>query len=161
MVNMVYYILVAVNVRYFMKNTMQPTARLMILTFREFERDLLRALEKQGVADVTLADFNVLRHLDPQGLQLTTLAEHAGLSKQGVGQMVKDLEKKGYVKVKADQCDGRAKVVMYTAKGKKLIHKAIVIVGDIEKHYEILLGSHNYENLRESLLILLEKGCKP
>ncbi len=137
-----------------MKRNIQPTARLMILAFREFERSLLRALEKQGVSDVTLADFNVLRHLDPQGLQLTTLAEHAGLSKQGVGKMVKDLEGKGYLKVKADKHDGRAKVVMYTAKGKKFIHKAIVIVGDIEKRYEVLLGSHNYQNLRECLLTL-------
>lgn len=135
---------------------MQPTARLMILAFREFERGVLRALEKQGVADVTLADFNVLRHLDPQGLQLTLLAEHAGLSKQGVGKMVKDLEGKGYLKVNADQHDGRAKVVTYTRKGENLMHKAIVIVGDIEKRYEILLGSHNYQNLRENLLALIE-----
>lgn len=135
---------------------MQPTARLMILAFREFERGVLRALEKQGVTDVTLADFNVLRHLDPQGLQLTLLAEHAGLSKQGVGKMVKDLEGKGYLKVNADQHDGRAKVVTYTRKGENLMHKAIVIVGDIEKRYEILLGSHNYQNLRENLLALIE-----
>lgn len=144
-----------------MERNMQPTARLMILAFRKFERDLLRTLEKQGITDVTLADFNVLRHLDPQGLQLTTLAEHAGLSKQGVGKMVKDLEEKGYLKVKTDKHDGRAKVVTYTLKGKKFMQKTIVIVGDIEKHYEILLGSHNYENLRESLLALLGKDCKP
>lgn len=136
----------------------QPTARLMILAFREFERGLLRELKKQGISDVTPADFNVLRHLDPEGLQLTILAEHAGLSKQGVGKMVKDLEGKGYLRVKADKHDARAKVVTYTRKGEALIHKAIVIVGEIEKRYEILLGSHNYQNLREGLLTLLEKG---
>jgi len=145
-------------VRFSVKNNMQPTARLMILAFREFECDLLRALEKQGIADVTLADFNVLRHLDPQGLQLTTLAEHAGLSKQGVGKMVKELEEKGYLKIKPDQRDGRAKVVMYTRKGKKFVHKTIILVGDIEKRYETLLGNYNYHNLRKSLLMLLEKS---
>lgn len=139
-----------------MKPNMQPIARLMLLSFRKFERDLLRKLEKQGVIDVTLADFNVLRHLDPQGLQLTTLSEHAGLSKQGVGKMVKDLEKKGYLKVKQDKHDRRAKLVTYTPKGKNLMQKTIVIVGDIEKQYKVLLGSRNYENLRDSLLALLK-----
>lgn len=141
-----------------MGSSKQPTARLMILAFREFERGLLFELKKQGISDVTLADFNVLRHLDPEGLQLTILAEHAGLSKQGVGKMVKDLEGKGYLKVKTDKHDARAKVVTYTRKGESLIHKAIVIVCEVEKRYEILLGSRNYQNLRESLLTLLEKG---
>jgi DNA-binding MarR family transcriptional regulator len=136
----------------------QPIARLMILAFRGFEQDLLSQLEEHGICDITLSDFNVLRHLDREGLQLTTLARHAGLSKQAVGKIAKELERKGYLRVEMDIEDGRAKSVTYTKKGQKLIEKCIFIVHAIEQHYETLLGKDKYQDLKASLTMLLNMG---
>ncbi|MFZ5593157.1 MAG: MarR family winged helix-turn-helix transcriptional regulator [Pseudomonadota bacterium] len=135
-----------------------PTARLMLFAFRKFEERLLDELGKVGFPDVTLSDLNVLRHLDPEGLRVTILAEHAGLTKQAVGQIAKGLEKKGYVRITADAEDGRAKSIVYTKRGKVLIEQAIHVVRNIERHYEAALGKRGYQALRASLLTLLASG---
>jgi len=64
--------------------------------------------------------------------------------------MVNDLKHKGYVELIPDKTDARAKYVRLTIKGQKLINLAIIIVFEIETHYQSLLGEKNYNSLRQS-----------
>ncbi len=128
-----------------------PTARLLLDAFRAFENELAEVLGKKGFSDVTTANFNLLRHLDPGGMRLSELARDAQVSKQAIGKMVKDLEYKGYVKLISDKADARAKHVNLTNKGRKLIDFAIDVVSEIDKNYQLLLGKKDYNKLRQSV----------
>ena len=132
------------------------TGRLLIRLFRKFEEEIVASLSRRGFSDVTLANLSVLRHLDLDGLRITTLAEDAGVTKQAVGQMIVELESKGYVKKRRDPNDRRAKLVTYTERGMELIKTAQAIVSEIEVSYRQELGSKSYEALRHGLKTLLE-----
>jgi len=131
--------------------TLIPVARLLLDAFRAFESDLAQNLASKGFTNVTTSNFNVLRHLNPEGMHLSDLARDAQISKQAIGKMVKDLEKKGYVELIPDVNDARAKFVRHTAKGKTLIKFAISVVTDMEMSYQSLLGKKEYNNLRQSV----------
>ena len=129
----------------------QPTGRLMLLAFRQFEESLLQELQQRGYMDVTLSHLNVIRHLDPQGLNLHHLARDAALSKQATSKIVADLEFKGYVSCLPDPLDRRAKRIQYRPRGEALMANAVKIVNTLERTYLSLLGEE-YHVLRRALI---------
>jgi len=150
MVNLVYLL--------FMNTQNKPpfiaTARLLLEAFRAFETQLAKMLGAKGFTDVTTGNFNILRHLNPEGMRLSELARDAQISKQAIGKMIKDLEFKGYVELVPDDSDGRAKYVHFTAKGKKLIDQAVIMVSEMEKQYQTMLGTKNYDKFRQSVSLI-------
>ena len=141
-----------------------PTARLLLDAFRAFESELAQSLEIKGFSDVTTGNFNVLRHLNPEGMRLSELAKDARISKQAIGKMISELEHKGYVELIPDEFDGRAKSVRFTVKGHNLIKRAIAIVSEMENQYQSLLGKCEYNIFRQTVYKIgewhLNKGKK-
>ena len=129
--------------------TETPTARLFLDAFRTFENDLASTLQTRGYTDITSGNFNVMRHLNPEGMRLTELAHEAQISKQAIGKMIAELETKGYVQLTPDESDGRAKFVSFSQKGEQLIALAVEFVKEIEDQYQSILGKNNYQQLRD------------
>jgi MarR family transcriptional regulator, temperature-dependent positive regulator of motility len=100
---------------------------------------------------VCLAHSALFAHIDPEGTRSSEVAERAGMTKQGIGQLVADLEKKGYVERVEDPVDRRAKLVRLTKKGRHHVREAREIIGEIEEAYARRLGDGRLETLRASL----------
>ena len=133
-----------------------PTGRLLIRLFRRFEARVVEGLVEAGFDDVTLAHLSVLRHLDLEGLRISALARDAGVTKQAMGQMVKELVGRGYIRVGPDPTDGRAKLVSYSKEGLRLIMTAREVVADLERQYRHALGEDSYHQMRQALIALIE-----
>lgn len=112
-------------------------------------------LHKIGYTDLNMSHLNVIRHLDPDGLNLVDLAKDAAISKQAISKIAADLDKKGYVTMARDPHDGRAKRVLFTRKGQAAVTSAINIVKDIEKQYLALVGPSAYHDMRETLATMI------
>lgn len=63
------------------------------------------------------APLRVTQHLDEAGARLSTLAARAGISKQAMGQLVRQCERWGLVAREADARDARAWRIVYTPTG--------------------------------------------
>lgn len=66
---------------------------------------------------VSAAHIHITRHLSPDGLRLTDLAQRAGMSKQAMGALVTQCEAWGMVTREADPTDARARRVLFTSTG--------------------------------------------
>lgn len=133
-----------------------PTGRLLIRLFRSFETRVVEGLVEAGFDDASLSHFSVLRHLNLEGLRISELARDAGVTKQAMGQMVKELVKRGYIDVGPDPTDGRAKLVSYSEEGRRFILAARQVVGDIEGQFCNTLGEESYRQMRRALITLIE-----
>src|SRR4051812_37854302 len=71
----------------------------------------LRVVEELGETALRAPHVTALRAMDMDGTRITTMADRAGVTKQAMGQVVKDLEDWGYVFVDSDASDGRARLV--------------------------------------------------
>jgi DNA-binding MarR family transcriptional regulator len=125
--------------------------RLLLLAQRDFDAELNARLRERGYPDVRLAHSALFAHIDPEGTRSSELAERAGMTKQGMGQLVADLEKKGYVERVEDPADGRARLVRLTKNGRRHVRDAGEITGEIEKAYALRLGNGRLETLRAIL----------
>lgn len=115
---------------------------------------MLERLRQGGVVGLRPTHNAVLRYLDEHGTRSTTLAQRAGLTRQALTQIVDDLEQLGYVTRRADPTDRRAKLVVYTDRGKEGFRASRAIIADLERDAERRLGRKRYEHLREALAAL-------
>jgi DNA-binding MarR family transcriptional regulator len=134
------------------------TGRLLRDAFAAFERDLLRGLHAADAASLRTTHQAVLRFLDADtGTRASTLADRSGLTRQALTQIVDDLERLGYVVRRPDPEDRRAKLIVYTDKGRAAFDAARGIIDDIERDWRARLGDAAYDSLRASLRVLAER----
>ncbi|MBX2797618.1 MAG: MarR family transcriptional regulator [Myxococcales bacterium] len=134
-----------------------PTSKLLQRAIRAFEEDLAHRLRQVGVEQITASRFQLLRHLDADGMTITELARNAGISKQAVSQALGPLVRDGMVQVTPKPNDGRSRLVRWTALGSRLQRTALEAVGSIEADYEQLLGQEDYATLRDALTTLASR----
>jgi DNA-binding MarR family transcriptional regulator len=120
------------------------------------EGRLLEGLREAGVEGLRPTHNAVLRFLDEDGTRASELARRSGLTRQALTQIVDDLEKLGYVTRRSDADDRRAKLVVYTDRGREAFRTSRAIIAAIERDGERRLGRQRYTHLREGLATLAE-----
>lgn len=125
--------------------------RLLLTANRRFEEELTERLNARGYVDIRSAHSAVFAHLDPEGTRPTKLARRAGMTKQSMGELIADLEAKGYVERREDAGDRRARIVVLTDAGIRLDREAARAVAEIERDYRRRLGPEHFAALRGAL----------
>lgn len=111
--------------------------------------------------DLRPSHGNVMEQLELEdGLRLTDLAARAGITAQSMGELVDDLEAKGYVERQPDPEDRRAKRIYLTERGRENARIAKRATADVESYLAELLGERRYRLLRRTLedIIAAEAG---
>lgn len=116
----------------------------------------LELLHETGFHDIKISHSALLANLDLEGTHITQLAERAGMTKQAMGQLANDLEKKGYIRKTKDPVDKRATIIYFTKQGEKALHNAYEIKLKVEKEFEEILGKTQLTTLQNSLRKLIE-----
>ena len=90
------------------------------------------------------------------GTRVTELATKLGITKQGVGQLVDDLEGMGMVERRPDPDDGRAKRVCFTEHGKAAMLHGLSHLASVDEDLLKILGERKMTGLRRALLALYD-----
>jgi len=121
----------------------------------------LRAVHDAGFVEVRESWLGMLRHLEPDGVRSSELAERLRVSRQAAGQLVSELQQHGYLERIPDPSDGRAKLVRITARGLQAWLAGLSAFRGLELELQTALGVANLNTLRElgpRLLAHLEAG---
>lgn len=135
----------------------QHIGRLLQQAYRGFNNRAIAKLRQRGHTGLTLAHTLLLSHLDLNGTHITVLADRAGITKQSMGQLVLDLEKRGYIERSVDLSDRRATLIRFTNAGWQFLRDAYEIKKEIEAEYQAILGAEEMKQLRILLQRLLEQ----
>ncbi len=133
--------------------TWSNTGQLLGYGYRRFEDHTAELIRARGHGNYRVVHSSVLRNLDRAGTRTTELARRAGITKQAMGQMVKELVEFGYLELAADPSDKRAKLVVYTPMGNRLAADALDAVAAVQDEFKKSLGKGGLKELRR----LLEK----
>lgn len=114
--------------------------------------------ENYGRDSLTLVHTALISNLDIQGTQISTIAERAGMSKQAMGQIAKELEEQGYITRIPDPNDKRGVLLKFTENGLELLQDAYHIKTEIEAEFAEILGVDEMTNLRDLLSKLIENA---
>lgn len=131
------------------------TAQLLFVCARRVnERALARAPRAPDGRAVRQAHTALFPHVTLEGVRITELAAKLGVSKQAVGQLVDELVAMGMFERLDDPTDARAKLVRWTAKGRRGLLQGLGLLRELESELEVALGARAWKGLREGLLAL-------
>jgi DNA-binding MarR family transcriptional regulator len=118
---------------------------------RKFDARVLAILSEQGWEDVRLVHITLTRALDFSGTRLTELAKRAAMTKQAMGELVDECERLQLVERTADPTDGRAKIVVFTARGKRFMTAFRDALAAAEEEMVRQLGSPRVQDIKSAL----------
>jgi DNA-binding MarR family transcriptional regulator len=118
---------------------------------------LYRRLAAAGYHDLRPRHGIVIAYLDEQGSRATELAALSGRHKQIVGRTVDELEALGYVRREPDPSDRRAKLVVPTPRGRRVMRLSDQIMADIGARGAQAVGDNAYNQFRRTLQQLIDE----
>lgn len=115
------------------------------------QRDMVRAAAVAGFPEVRRTHNAVFGTLATDGSRITDMAARAGITKQSMAEIVRDLERLGLVSVDPDPTDARAKLVRYTRRGWRVVRGGQRHIDEVEERLAEALGPERLADLREML----------
>jgi len=114
---------------------------------KAFQAHMVRNAHKRGRPDIKPAHNYLFAILGDDGDRAASLASRAGMTRQSMGEVIRDLVDLGILEMAPDPHDGRAKIVRYTPEGKRFASAGYVHLRDLEKVFEQEFGA-DYEAAR-------------
>jgi DNA-binding MarR family transcriptional regulator len=125
--------------------------RMLLGAFRAFEVDVIEAFAERELDDLRPSYASVYAHVRAEGSRLSDLARAASMTKQGMADIVREMQDAGLVRRAPDPEDGRAVLVVLTAKGRRRLTQASRAIERVEGRVRRRLGERRYEALRTAL----------
>jgi DNA-binding MarR family transcriptional regulator len=128
--------------------------RLLAVATDEFSEELYKRIAATPYDDLRAGHGCVFGNIDPDGTRLTDLAERAMMTKQSVGEVTTDLERRGYVERVPDPSDGRAKIIRLTDRGRAAQAVGREMIDEVERDWIERFGEERVAALREALEVI-------
>jgi DNA-binding MarR family transcriptional regulator len=129
---------------------------------------LLHRLRRRTDADITprlvsvpgmRGSFgHILGIVPPDGGRATDMATQMGITKQSLGERVRELEQRGWVESVPDPDDGRARLIRRTAEGDRVRAMTEEVIARMERDWADQVGLDRYDVFRA---VLRELGEGP
>jgi DNA-binding MarR family transcriptional regulator len=124
---------------------------LLRLPAQAVHRRIVAGLNAAGFRDLRLPHMGVLQYPGPDGRRPRELAERAGMSKQAMNQLLRSLERLGYIRRRDAEKGGRARIVHFTPRGRAAWARIHDILAEIETEWRGRLGDRDFERLKKLL----------
>lgn len=111
-------------------------------------REMLEQLHRAGFDDLRAAHLALFKFPGLHGMRPTELAEHVGMSKQGLNALLNELDELGYVRRVGAAADGRQRVLDLTDRGLAFAATMKSILDDIEARIAEEAGVRRYAQAR-------------
>jgi DNA-binding MarR family transcriptional regulator len=135
-----------------------PLARLLAMTYRHMIDGLHERLAAHGYDDVRPAFGYVLLATRERPRTGAEIGELLGTTKQAASKLIDAMEAAGYVAREAHEDDARAKTIVLTARGRRLLTTVESIYDELEAEWAKVTSKRRVDALREDLRAVLESA---
>jgi DNA-binding MarR family transcriptional regulator len=115
---------------------------------------MLNAMHAAGFTDLVPAHSAVLRYPGPHGRRPSDVAAEAGMSKQAMNYLLRELEDLGYLVRRVDPEDKRSRRIELTDRGMAARDELRTTVSAIENDMARELGPEEFAQLKTLLMAL-------
>ncbi len=135
----------------------EPFIALVDKAGRLLSADMVHQARAEGHHEVRYAHNAVFGHLPLEGARASELAARAQITKQSMGEVVRELVELGLVETRPDPADRRAKLVTYTERGRTLALQGRSHLIALERRFAEEYGE-DYAAARRVLESLIHSG---
>ena len=136
-----------------LETTLQVRDSCLCLHVQRAARALARrfddALRPLGLTNGQFSLMMSLNRPEPPGM--VAVASLLGMDRTTLTAVLKPLQRRGLVKVTADPADGRSRLMTLTAKGRRLLARAVPVWRNTHTAVEALLPDGDSDRLRNNL----------
>jgi DNA-binding MarR family transcriptional regulator len=118
------------------------------LAYQSFVEQLRAYLAEQGFDDLGRSDGYVFRALDRAPMTTSALAALLRISKQGAGQIVDDMQRRGLIERRPDPADARARLLYLAPRGRRALNAARRFHRRYERSLAARVGTAQVDTLR-------------
>lgn len=104
-----------------------------------------------GYENFRVGHIVALVNIEVEGTSINSLAANAGMTKQGMSKLIKELQEQEFVMVEKDPSDARALIVKYTEKGLQAMNDWRNCTDYINQKFGEVLGENKLEILKDLL----------
>ena len=134
----------------------RPLIALVDRANRALQADMVREAHARGHREIKLAHNLVFGWLPPSGARTADMAARAGVTRQSMGEVVRELVDLGILEMRPDPADRRAKLVTYTEHGRAFAHDGFQHIVDLEQRFADEFGAETYAEVRRVLERVVE-----
>lgn len=95
--------------------------------------------------------FRLLSLIPRTGARLTDLTDVAGMTKQGLGQFMDELQELGYVTSAPNPADRRSRVITRTTSGDEAVATTNRLYAEVEREWSDVIGTRRWATFRSVL----------
>ena len=110
-----------------------PLIALAEKSARALRTDMLRYAHERGYDEIQPAHNAVFATQPPEGARAADMAHRSGITRQSMGEVIRDMVRLGVLEMVPDPTDGRAKIVTFTARGRKIAQDGFDHILDVDR----------------------------
>ena len=131
--------------------------RSLFRILRVYNRRLVDELRARGFEDFSPAFPPLLSNLDTAGSHIGTLARRAGVTRQAAGQLIREIERCGYVQRLDSPHDTRATMVRFTPRGRRMLANVLEIIQALDRELAGAVGAGAFAEISQGLFTVAER----
>jgi DNA-binding MarR family transcriptional regulator len=129
--------------------------QLLLRTSRIVNRDVAEGLRDRGYAKLRSTHTTLLGNVDLAGTSVTIAAQRAGITKQAMGRLAAELEAAGFIAIRNDPKDGRARILRFTRSGRRLMMHSFEVMAALERSYASRVGARRFTTTMRGLAMIV------
>ena len=123
---------------------------------RALKLDMLRHAHAMGHTEIQAAHNAVYATLPPEGARSADMAQRSGITRQSMGEIIRDMVRLGSLEMVPDPTDGRAKIVMWTEQGKKIASNGYDHIIELDQLFRETFGDADVDTTYRVLLGIID-----
>ncbi len=131
--------------------------RLLNRSYRYMSTLAVKFLNERGYNNFRVGQIVALVNIDVEGTSVNKIAQKAGMTKQGMSKLIKELADEGFVYTEKDPSDARALIVKLTDLGVRCILDWKACTEYIDQNFEEVIGAEQLNILKDILRNLVDK----
>jgi DNA-binding MarR family transcriptional regulator len=128
---------------------------LLRMAHQQWAQEVDAALTAAGFGDLRPPHANVFPYVREAGIQVSELAQLAGVRKQSMAHAVEQLERMGYLERRPDPNDRRGRLVFLTARGQGVREVAVTVGRRVHARWAEIVGDDGLEAIGDVLTRLI------
>jgi DNA-binding MarR family transcriptional regulator len=129
----------------------RPFIALVDRANRALQIHMVEGAHRRGYPEIKQSHNAVFATLLVSGNRATDMADRAGITRQSMGEIVREMVDLGILEMRPDPDDRRAKLVTYTEHGLEFARAGYQHLIDLEKRFAEEFGEEEYELARKVL----------
>jgi DNA-binding MarR family transcriptional regulator len=134
----------------------KPLIALVDRANRVLQAHMVRMAHLRGHPEVKPAHNSVFGTLSEDGSRAIDMAERAGITRQSMGEVVREMVGLGILEMRPDPADRRAKLVTYSEHGRVVAADGYGHLVELEQRFAAEFGAAEYDIARDVLSRIAE-----